>query len=268
MLPPYLLGAARFTIAGAVMLAVATATGRRIPRDRSVIGHAVLVGILLLVLGNGFLNTAQQHLSTGLAALLLTTVPMWNTLIAMFGRQHERLAPIGWVGLVVGLAGVAILVKPFESIESSWFGVIVALLAAFTWSLGTVHARRRLAHVDALVASAIANGAAGPLMFGVHLVIERGQPAVWNQQAWISIVYLALVGSLIGFSAFAFIAAHMSSSKVGTYTYVNPVVAIILGWWVLDETLTWRLVLGGVTILAGLLLVYFSRVRAATWPPR
>lgn len=261
VLPPYLLGAARFTIAGAVMLAVATVTGRRIPRDRAVIGHAILVGILLLVLGNGFLNTAQQHLSTGLAALLLTTVPMWNTLIAMLGHRHERLAPIGWVGLVVGLAGVAILVKPFESIESSWFGVIVVLLAAFSWSLGTVHARRRLAHVDSLVASAIANGAAGPLMLGVHLVLERGQPAVWNQQAWVSIVYLALVGSLIGFTAFAFITAHMSSSKVGTYTYVNPVVAIILGWWVLDETLTWRLVLGGVTILAGLLLVYFSRVR-------
>jgi drug/metabolite transporter (DMT)-like permease len=98
VLPPYLLGAARFTIAGAVMLAVATATGRRIPRDRAVIGHAILVGILLLVLGNGFLNTAQQHLSTGLAALLLTTVPMWNTLIAMLGRQHERLAPHGHSG--------------------------------------------------------------------------------------------------------------------------------------------------------------------------
>jgi drug/metabolite transporter (DMT)-like permease len=123
VLPPYLLGAARFTIAGAVMLAVTTATGRRIPRDRAVIGHAILVGILLLVLGNGFLNTAQQHLSTGLAALLLTTVPMWNTLIATLGRQHERLAPIGWVGLIIGLAGVAILVKPFEAIESSWFGV-------------------------------------------------------------------------------------------------------------------------------------------------
>jgi len=268
VLPPYLLGAARFTIAGAVMLGITLATGRRIPRDPRVIGHAILVGILLLVLGNGFLNTAQQHLSTGLAALLLTTVPMWNTLIAMLGRQHERLAPIGWVGLIVGLAGVAVLVKPFEAIESSWFGVVVVLLAAFSWSLGTVHARRRLAHVDALAVSAIENGVAGPLMFAVHLVIERGQPAVWNEQAWVSILYLALVGSLVGFTAFAFITAHMSSSKVGTYTYVNPIVAIVLGWWVLDETLTWRLVLGGVTILAGLLLVYFSRVRAATSPPR
>ncbi len=261
VLPPYLLGAARFTIAGAVMLGITLATGRRIPRDPRVIGHAILVGILLLVLGNGFLNTAQQHLSTGLAALLLTTVPMWNTLIAMLGRQHERLAPIGWVGLIVGLAGVAVLVKPFEAIESSWFGVIVVLLAAFSWSLGTVHARRRLAHVDALTVSAIENGVAGPLMFGVHLVIERGQPVVWNEQAWVAILYLAFVGSLVGFTAFAFITAHMSSSKVGTYTYVNPIVAVFLGWVVLGERITWRLAIGGATVLTGLLLVYLARVR-------
>lgn len=263
VLPPYLLGAVRFTIAGAVMLAVALATGRRLPRDPRVVAHAVLVGILLLVMGNGFLNTAQQHLSTGLAALLLTTVPLWNTVLAMIGQNHERLAPLGWAGLVIGLAGVAILVKPFESIESSWLGVAIVLLSALSWSLGTVHARRRLAHVDAFTVSAIENGAAGPLMFLVHLATEGDRVAVWNGQAWLAVLYLALVGSLVGFTAFAFIAAHMSSSKVGTYTYVNPVVAILLGWWILGEGVTWRLLIGGATILTGLALVYFSRVRTA-----
>ena len=98
-------------------------------------------------------------------------------------------------------------------------------------------------------------------MFLVHLGIEGDRVAVWNGQAWLAVLYLALVGSLVGFTAFAFIAAHMSSSKVGTYAYVNPVVAILLGWWVLDEGVTWRLLIGGATILTGLALVYFARVR-------
>jgi drug/metabolite transporter (DMT)-like permease len=95
----------------------------------------------------------------------------------------------------------------------------------------------------------------------VYLLLERGEPVVWGGQAWLAIGYLAVMGSLVGFTAFVFITAHMSSSKVGTYAYVNPVVAVFLGWLVLDEQVTWRLAVGGATILAGLLLVYMARVR-------
>lgn len=262
VMPPFLLGAVRFSIAGPILIAACLATKRRMPRDLATFARVSFVGVLLLTIGNGLLNFSEIHLSSGLAALLVTTFPIWNTLLGMTGKRGERLAPAGWVGTVVALAGVAILVKPFESgVESSWIGVAAVLLASLTWSFGTVYARRRLRGVDPVAASAIETAVAGPLMFGIHFLIERGQPVEWSGQAWLAVGYLALMGSLVGFTAFAFITTHMSSSKVGTYAYVNPVVAVLLGWAFLGEAVTPRLVVGGVTILGGLLLVYVARVR-------
>ena len=268
VMPPYLLGGVRFSIAGPVLLAACLATGRLLPRDLATFGRVTLAGVLLLVVGNGLLNFSEIHLSSGLAALLVTTFPIWNTLLGMIGKGGERLAPAGWVGMVVALAGVAILVKPFESgVESSWVGVAAVLLASLSWAAGTVYARRRLRGVDPFAASAIETAMAGPLMLGVHLLVERGQPVEWGGQAWLAIGYLAVMGSLVGFTAFVFLTSHMSSSKVGTYAYVNPVVAVLLGWAFLGEAVTPRLALGGVTILGGLLLVYVARVRESGGTP-
>jgi drug/metabolite transporter (DMT)-like permease len=230
---------------------------------RDQFARAAGVGVLLLVIGNGLLNTSERHLSSGLAALLVVTFALWTTLFAMLGRGAERLSRLGWLGLLIGLAGVAILVRPFESVESSWTGVIAVLVASFAWAVGTVYARRSLRGVDPFAASAIETAVAGPLMLGVHLVLERDAPVLWNGQAWLAALYLAGMGSLVGFTAYVYITAHMSSSKVGTYAYVNPVVAVLLGWWILDEAVTWRLLTGGVTVLFGLLLVYLARVREA-----
>jgi drug/metabolite transporter (DMT)-like permease len=261
VLPPYLLGGVRFSIAGSILVAACLVMGRPLP-DWGTFRRAAVVGILLLVIGNGLLNLSEQHLSSGLAALLVASFPIWTVLIARFGKGGERLGPSGWAGLAVALAGVAILVRPFEyGVESSWTGVAAALTASFMWAIGTVYARRSLAGADPIGASAVETIVAGPLMLGVHVALERGEPVAWGGQAWLAIGYLALVGSLVGFTAFVFITAHMTSSKVGTYAYVNPVVAVLLGWLVLEEPVTWRLALGGATILAGLLLIYLARVR-------
>jgi drug/metabolite transporter (DMT)-like permease len=268
VIPPYLLGGVRFSIAGPVMIAACLIGGRRLPRDLATLARIAFVGVLLLVVANGLLNFSEVHLSSGLAALLITMVPLWNTLLGMTGEKGERLAPAGWVGIFVALAGVAILVKPFESgVESSWLGVAAVMLSSLSWSLGTVYARRRIRGVDPVVASAIETTTAGPLMLGVHFLLERGQPVAWGGQAWLAVGYLAVMGSLVGFTAFAFITAHMSSSKVGTYAYVNPVVAVLLGWAFLDEAVTARLLIGGTTILAGLMLIYFARVRESHRAP-
>ncbi|MGH7549794.1 MAG: EamA family transporter [Gemmatimonadota bacterium] len=262
VLPPFLLGGVRFSIAGVILLGICLAAGRRLPGWNTFV-RAAGVGVLLLVIGNGLLNTAEQHLSSGLAALLVVTFALWTTLFAMLGRGAERLSRTGWLGLLIGLAGVAILVRPFESVESSWTGVVAVLIASFAWAVGTVYARRSLQGADPFAASAIETTVAGPLMLGVHLILEPEASVTWNGQAWLVVLYLAGMGSLVGFTAYVYITAHMSSSKVGTYAYVNPVVAVLLGWWILDETVTWRLLAGGATVLVGLLLVYLARVREA-----
>jgi drug/metabolite transporter (DMT)-like permease len=262
VLPPYLLGGVRFSIAGPVLLGICLATGRRLP-GRADFVRTAAVGVLLLVIGNGLLNLSEQHLSSGLAALLVVTFALWTTLFAMLGHGAERLSKTGWLGLLIGIAGVAVLVRPFDDVESSWTGVIAVLVASFAWGIGTVYARRALRGVDPFSASAIETTVAGPLMLGVHLAIERNAAVTWSGQGWAAALYLAGMGSLVGFTAYVYITAHMSSSKVGTYAYVNPVVAVLLGWWLLDEAVTWRFLAGGATVLVGLLLVYLARVREA-----
>lgn len=261
VLPPYLLGGVRFSIAGIVLIAACLAGGRPLPRDRRILARIVMLAILLLVLGNGLLNVSEQHLSSGLAALLVVTTPLWIPLLAMVGAGRERLSPLGWLGLMVGFAGIMILIRPMDGgVESSWVGVAAVLTASFAWAVGTVYHRRRMRGVDPFAASAVETAIAGPLMLGVHLLLERGQPVMWNGQAWIAVVYLATMGSLVGFTAFVFITHHLPSSKAGTYAFVNPVVAVLLGWWFLEEPITWRLAVGGGTILVGLLLLYLARV--------
>ncbi len=268
VLPPYLLGGVRFSIAGTAFLAWCLATGRRLPRGAAEFGRLALAGVLFLVVGNGLLNTAERHLSSGLAALLLVTFPLWTTAFATIGHRGERMSPLGWAGLAVGLAGVALLVKPFERVESSWLGVALAMGAALSWAVGTVYAGRRLRGVDPLVASAVEVAVAGPLMLLVHALFEADAPIQWGGQAWLAVGYLALMGSIVGFTAFAYITAHMSSSKVGTYAYVNPIVAVLLGWLVLDEGVSPRMLVGGGVTLAGLWMVYRARVGRRRGTPR
>lgn len=264
VMPPYLLGGLRFSIAGVILLAACALTGRRLPRGRALAG-TVLVGLLLLAVGNGFLNISETMIDSGLAALLVAATPLWMTLLAMLGKGGERLAPLGWVGLAVAFAGVAILVRPDAA--GSWMGVGAVLVASLAWAVGSVYARRRLRGVDPFAASAVETAAAGPTMLAVHLLLERNAPIEWGGQAWLAVGYLAVMGSLVGYTAFVYINTHMTSSKVGTYAYVNPVVAVLLGWWFLDEPVTWRLIVGGAVILGGLVLLYAARVREATPPP-
>jgi drug/metabolite transporter (DMT)-like permease len=123
------------------------------------------------------------------------------------------------------------------------------------WSSGTVYARRKLRGVDPVAASAIETAVAGPLMLGIHLLVERGQPIQWGGQAWLAVGYLAVMGSLVGFTAFAYLAAHMSSSKVGTYAYVNPVVAVLLGWLLAGERLEAVHLAAAAMIVLGVVLI-------------
>ena len=172
------------------LLAVCLANGRRLP-GRADFLRTAAVGVLLLVVGNGLLNLSEQHLSSGLAALLVVTFALWTTLFAMLGRGAERLSKTGWLGLLIGITGVAILARPFDDVESSWTGVISILVASFAWAIGTVYARRSLRRVDPFAASAIETTVAGPLMLGVHLLIERNAAVTWNGQAWAAALYLA-----------------------------------------------------------------------------
>ena len=273
-MPPFVMGAARFIPAGVLLGILVLAWNRgRLPRPtgRQVL-DASIVGVLLLVGGTGLVAWGEQTIATGIAALLIALVPMW---LAIFGWLlfRESVPRIVALGIGVGLVGVAILAWPAGgpgSLEPT--GLAAILVAPICWALGTLYAARRaVLPGPALLASGIEMAAAGLLFIvvaGLSGEWATFDPGAVSATSWAGIVYLIVLGSLVGYTTFAWLITVAPLSRVSTYAYVNPVVAVFLGWLVLAEPLTPRTIVASVVIIAAVALIVTARTRptVATTP--
>jgi drug/metabolite transporter (DMT)-like permease len=268
-LPVFVMGVFRFVPAGVILTLAVIAWNRgRIARPTLAEARdASIVGITLLVGGTGLVAWGEQTIPTGIAALLIALVPMW---LAIFGFVlfRESVPPLVAGGIVVGLVGVAILAWPAGDVGSlDPAGLVALILSPIFWSLGTLFATRRAVQpAPALLASGIQMLAAG-LAF-VVIAAFTGEWATFDVGAvspisWASIGYLIVAGSLIGYTTYAWLIGVAPIQRVATYAYVNPVVAVILGWLVLSEPLTPRTVVAGVVIVAAVVLIVTGRSRVS-----
>ena len=258
-LPPALFGGVRVTIAGLLLLSCQLARGERVRlavHDRLPI---VLSALLLFVGGNGLINVAGQTLDSGVCAVLAATTPLWIGLFEMFWPAGERLSGRGWLGLVIGLAGVLVLCVPLLDRSSRLeldIGYLIVLGSATCWALGSLVSRHcpvSCPHLTGAAYQMILGGGSLALVGVLCGEIQR-LPAQITPRAAEAFLWLLVVGSLLGFVAFNWLLAHVSASHVGTYAYVNPAIAVVLG--VLDgEPLTAWLLGGIVIILIGVALV-------------
>ena len=267
-MPPFVMGAARFIPAGVLLtiLVIAWNRGRvPMPTGRQLL-DAAIVGTLLLVGGTGLVAWGEQTIATGIAALLIALVPMW---LAIFGRVlfREPVPGIVAAGIVVGLAGVAILAWPAGGMgDLDPAGLAALLVSPISWSIGTLYAARRaVLPAPALLASGFEMIVAG-LAFLV-LATLTGEWAGFDIAAvsttsWLGIAYLVVVGSLVGYTTYAWLIQVAPLSRVSTYAYVNPVVAVILGSLFLAEPFTPRTIVASVVIVAAVVLIVTGRGRA------
>lgn len=264
-MPPFAAAGLRFAVAGSAMAAVAwfIERPRCLPTWRQWRDYG-LVGVLLLVGANGLVMWAEKSVPSGITALVVATVPVWLTLLDGLRPGGQPWSARGWLGTLIGLAGVALVVRPEAGAESvSWPGILALQCAAFSWSLGSLYAQAITARLSVLAASAIEMLAGA---FGL-LLLSRITGESWSQlqgapvSAWLGLAYLVVFGSLVGFTAFAHALAELPASVVGTYAYVNPVVAVVLGAVLLDETVSTHLVFGAGLILAGVLLATLASKR-------
>jgi drug/metabolite transporter (DMT)-like permease len=259
--PPLLLLGARFAVAGALLLAWALPRGDRrgdrlTPRRWL---HAAQTAGVLLVAGTGLTALGQTRVTSGTAALLASTVPLWLALIAR-GAFGERLGARAWLGLVVGLIGVAVLVDPGAGGEL--LGMLLVLAAAAAWAAGSLRSRVVDAPRRPMVAAGMEMLVAAPMFVVVGLALgehHRIDPAAVGADAIAAFAYLVLAGSLLAFTAYRWLLANASATLVGTYAYVNPVVAVGLGWAVLGERVGARTALAGVVILLAVVLLVTGR---------
>ena len=272
-IPPLALTAIRFIIAGVLMTAIAMWRGEAVPSDRRTLMNLAVIGFLMVGVGNLAVVWAEQWVPSGLAALFVATAPFWMVVIEAFRSHGERAGIQSGLGMLVGFVGVALLVTPGGA-GPSWnmnfiAGAIAIQIGSIAWQLGSVRGKYNLKHVP-LLTSAGLQMLFGGLIVGV-VSVAIGEPARFalNTRTFAALAYLTLFGSVIAYSAYVYALAHMRTTKSSLYAYVNPVVAVILGWLILDESLTALSIVAMVVILGGVALVQTARERkAAAEQPR
>jgi drug/metabolite transporter (DMT)-like permease len=257
-MPPFAAASVRFAAAGLVMgviaLIVDRANGwpdRRQWRDYS------LVGVLLLAVGNGLVMSAERSIPSGIAALIVATVPLWLLVLDGLRPGGQPWTLRVWIGTLIGLAGVVFVARPSGEVAAGhWPGVIALQVAALTWTVGSLYAQSVKKRLPLFTAAAIEMIAGSAVLFLESKVMgeDLGLLGAASPKAWLALLYLAVFGSLVGFTAYAYCLNELPASTVGTYAYVNPVVAVTLGSLLLGERLSPGLLVGGALIVVAVLL--------------
>jgi drug/metabolite transporter (DMT)-like permease len=255
--PPFFIGAARFLVAGAVLLIVAVARGEKLPSAvewRS----AAATGALFFVVGNGLVNLAERSVSSGLASVLVAMMPLWATLFSRF--FGDRVSRDEAAGVALGLVGVSVMNAGGE-LRASPAGAACALLAPMGWALGSIASKRMPLPKDVVTRTGaqMLTGGGAMLVLSTALGEHLGTP---TSRAALALAYLAVFGSLVGFSAYSYLLANARTSVATSYAYVNPVIAVALGIALAGERLDLASALGAAIVLGAVLLV--ARARGKT----
>lgn len=258
-LPPALGSGLRWLTAGTILAAVIVARGGRLPSLRTWPTLA-LIGFLFITAGNGFVVWAEQWVPSGLTAVLLATTPFWMVGVELMWPGGERPRPLTWVGLLIGFAGIVLLVWPELTSggaagASFLLGVIALQGACLTWSIASAHQRR--SHLD----QQTLGGAAIEMVFGGLMLIAVGSAtgewprlAFSARSAW-AFTYLVVVGSIVGYSAYLHTLKHLPIATISLYSYINPIIAVILGTLVANEPFGLRGAVASLIVLLGVAVV-------------
>jgi drug/metabolite transporter (DMT)-like permease len=259
-IPPFLMGATRFLVAGVILYAVARWRGADAP-TRSEWRNAAITGLLMLSFGNGSVIWAEQTLPSGIAALIVAAVPLWIVLVDWLRPRGVRPRGVMFVGVGIGLAGIAILVGPRAEVGRGEIDKVAAgvlMLGSLCWAIGSIVTRRAERPRSALVFTALQMIVAGvafsimAIMFGEPRSFALSAVSVQSLVGWL---YLIVFGSLIGYTAYIYLLGAVSAAKAATYAYVNPVIAVLLGWAFANERIGPRTLVAAAVILAGVAII-------------
>jgi len=259
-IPPFLMAGARFLLAGLIMFAIARTQGPL--RSTSAEWRtALIVGACLLLGGNGGVTLSEKFIESGLASLIVATVPIYITLLGWLSGMTPRPAPIVWVGLAGGFLGVAILLGPalrFSDSGRPAIGMSILLLSSFIWSAGSLYSRTVKHAASPFLGAAQQMFCGGLLLMLVGLFAGESKKFHPDNITTLSsgaFAYLVLIGAIVGYTAYFWLLRHCDPAKVATYAYVNPIVAVLLGALFAHETVTLRTLLAAALIIGSVALI-------------
>ena len=251
------------------MLIVCAATGRKIWYSAKQIALAAVVGILLLMGGNLTLSWAELTVPSGLAALIIAITPLWFLVLDALLLGHHGISWRGKAGLALGMAGLLVLFWPELHSTSALgrrelFSSLGLIGGSFLWALGSVLSKRWQSGMDVFSATGWQVTAAGVANFLFAMMVGDFSRVTWTTRGVSAVLYLVVCGSWIGYTAYIWLLEHVPTSKVSTYAYVNPVVAVFLGWLILHERVDRFIVMGSVIVVLSVILVTSAKVKEKT----
>jgi drug/metabolite transporter (DMT)-like permease len=271
-IPPALLGGLRYTAAAVLLAAILARRGERMPSSSQWPGLA-LVGLLTICVGNGGVIWAEQWVPSGIAAVTVATVPFWMIAVEALAPRGDRVSMWLVIGLLIGFGGILLLVWPDVTAGGArghqfLIGVAALQTACVGWAAGSALSRRHAREENVLSAAAMQMAFGGIFMLIAGTLRGEWSHLAFTQRTLAAEIYLTLVGSIVGYSAYTYALKHLPTATVSLYAYVNPIIAIVLGALLLGEPFGPRVVFASLMVLTGSALVQWKgRARAATQPP-
>jgi drug/metabolite transporter (DMT)-like permease len=274
-IPPFLMAGARFVAAGLIMYVIAWAQGI----GKSTWANwrtSLIIGACLLLAGNGGVTISEQHIDSGLAALIVAIVPSYITILGWASGMSPRPTPIVWLALAGGFVGVGILFGPALHFASNSgrhpaIGISILLVSSFIWSAGSLYSRTAKHAASPFLTAAQQMLCGGALLLLAAIAtgeLRRLHPSSISTLSLASFVYLVIIGAVVGYTAYIWLLRHCEPAKVATYAYVNPIVAVLLGALFAGETLTMRMLIAAGLIIGSVALVITAQqLRARVEPP-
>ena len=267
-LPPFFLASIRFTTAGLLIFIISIAMGKSLAITRKQFKNAFIVGVLFLSFGNGIIVWALKYVDSGFAALEISAQPL-VVLLLMWLLQGKRIKPMSLVGVGLGIAGIFLLVGQKEIIakEGTILGMVMIFACMLSWAYGSLFVGKADLPKNFFVNTGYQMFTAGitlalaSLLFGEQWIA----PTHWGQPVQLSMVLLILFGSIVAFTSFNYLLKTVSPDKVATSTYVNPIIAIILGYYILNEQITLQSIIAAAVLLTGVYFINTSRT-SITFP--
>ncbi len=258
--PPLIFAGIRFIIAGSLMLGYCKLRGYQLPKEKKDIRAMSIVGLLMLLGGNGLVVYAEQWVSSGIASLIIATVPLFMAVIEYFFLKTIKMDLKCVLGLLLGFGGVAfLLVGDGGNTAIDMKGLLLLMLASFSWAGGSVHSKSIgfKGHIFGNIGTQMLAGGIG--LTAAALIKGEFSQLHFTSNSIMAILYLIVFGSLVGYSCYIYILQKWPAAKAGTYAYINPVVAIILGALLLREPFNLTVVISMVIVIAGVILVQSSK---------
>ncbi len=258
--PPFLLAAMRFSIAGLVLYGFMVARGERSPNKRQW-SSAFLLALLIFVLDYGLLFWAEQRVPSGIAAVMMATIPVFMAMSEIIFLRTQKLTVRLALALSIGVGGVAVLMSRSLRLGGAPIdpaGAVALIIASISWSVSSALTRKLPLPPSKVMSSGVQMLAGGVLLALTAAALgefSNFRPGAVSLEAWLSLLYLIVAGSIVGFTAYVWLIHHQSPTKVGTYAYVNPVVAVLVGYYLGGETLGLRTILGTLLVLISVVVI-------------